>query len=59
MDENSKSISYSDLEKEDLAKQHEVFMLCYFARKGFHFKKEDLDKPVTLRKVLEMLWNRR
>jgi hypothetical protein len=44
-----------DLEKEDLARQNEVFMLSYFTRKGFVFKKEDLNKPVTLRKVLEML----
>jgi len=44
-----------DLEKEDFARQNEVFMLSYFTRKGFVFKKEDLDKPATLRKVLEML----
>ena len=49
------SMTIKDLEKEDLARQHEIFMLSYFARKGFVFKKEDLDKPVTLRKVLEML----
>ena len=51
----SNSMTTEDLEKEDLARQHEIFMLSYFTRKGFVFKKEDLNKPVTLRKVLEML----
>ena len=49
------SMSTEDLEKEDLARQHEIFMLSYFTRKGFVFTKEDLSKPVTLKKVLEIL----
>ena len=50
-----KTKTIEDLEKEDLARQHEIFMLSYFARKGFVFKKENLNKPVTLKKVLEIL----
>ena len=48
--ENTESISMTteDLEREE-------FMLNYFTRKGFVFKKEDLNKPVTLKKVLEIL----
>ena len=60
--ENTESISMTtedlereDLEREDFVRQNETFMLNYFTRKGFVFKKEDLNKPVTLRKVLEML----
>jgi len=44
-----------DLEREDFVRQNETFMLNYFTRKGFVFKKEDLSKPVTLKKVLEIL----
>ena len=44
-----------DLEGEDFVRRNEVFMLNYFTRKGFVFKKEDLNKPVTLKKVLEIL----
>ena len=44
-----------DLEREDFVRQNETFMLNYFTRKGFVFKKEDLNKPVTLKKVLEIL----
>ena len=44
-----------DLEREDFVRQNEAFMLNYFTRKGFVFKKEDLNKPVTLKKVLEIL----
>jgi len=50
-----KTKTIEDLEKEDLAKQKEAFMLSYFTRKGFVFTKEDLNKPVTLKKVLEIL----
>jgi len=55
--ENTESISMTteDLEREDFVRQNEAFMLNYFTRKGFVFNKEDLNKPVTLRKVLEML----
>ena len=44
-----------DLEGEDFVRRNETFMLNYFTRKGFVFKKEDLSKPVTLKKVLEIL----
>jgi len=55
--ENTESISMTteDLEREDFVRQNETFMLNYFTRKGFVFKKEDLNKPVTLKKVLEIL----
>ena len=60
--ENTESISMTtedlereDLEREDFVRQNETFMLNYFIRKGFVFKKEDLSKPVTLKKVLEIL----
>ena len=60
--ENTESISMTtedlereDLEREDFVRQNETFMLNYFTRKGFVFKKEDLSKPVTLKKVLEIL----
>ena len=55
--ENTESISMTteDLEREDLVRQNETFMLNYFTRKGFVFNKEDLNKPVTLKKVLEIL----
>ena len=55
--ENTESISMTteDLEREDFVRQNEAFMLNYFTRKGFVFKKEDLNKPVTLKKVLEIL----
>ena len=44
-----------DLEREDFVRQNDTFMLNHFIRKGFIFKKEDLNKPVTLKKVLEIL----
>ena len=44
-----------DLEKEDLARQNEIFLLQESKRLGFPFEREDLDQPVTLRKVLEIL----
>ena len=55
--ENTESISMTteDLEREDFVRQNEAFMLNYFTRKGFVFNKEDLNKPVTLKKVLEIL----
>ena len=55
--ENTESVSMTteDLEREDFVRRNEAFMLNYFTRKGFVFKKEDLNKPVTLRKVLEIL----
>lgn len=60
----SETISYKqgekeDLEKEDLARQNEIFLLQESSRLGFPFKKEDLDKPVTLRQVLQILFARR
>lgn len=63
MKENSETVSYhdlvkknfEDLEKEDFERQREVFLLNFFKRRGLSFEKENLDKPVTLRTVLEII----